>query len=72
MIKKNTTVIFEDGNENHSDEMVGGMPLSIGELVHVHKENGELTDYEVVDKIIDCFMKSEDQEVNITYKLRMK
>lgn len=70
MIKKNTKIIFEDGESNSSDELTGGMPLSKGEIVHVHRENQDTADYEVVDKIIDCFMEGEDQRVNITYKLK--
>lgn len=72
MIKKNTKVIFEDGGTNSSDELVGGMPLSIGDIVHVYRDNTDMVDYEVVDKVIDCFMGGADQTVNITYKLKKK
>ncbi|TAK96043.1 hypothetical protein EPO05_02710 [Patescibacteria group bacterium] len=73
MIKKNTKVIFEDGGEQKTSEMLGGMPLSKGEVVHVHAENSaEVIDYEVADKIIDCYLQGEDQTVNITYVLRKK
>ncbi len=71
MIKKNTKVIFVDGNDNQTDDLVGGMPLSKGEIVHVHKNN-QLTDYEVIDKNIECFLDGEDQTVNITYTLKKK
>lgn len=72
MIKKNTKVIFEDSGANSSDELVGGMPLSKGDIVHVHRDDKGVVDYEVVDKIIDCFMGGEDQIVNISYKLKKK
>jgi len=71
MIKKNTKVIFEDGENQKNNNLIGGMPLSRGEVVHVHKGDEEKSvDYEVIDKIIDCFLKGEDQIVNITYVLR--
>lgn len=73
MIKKNTKIIFEDGEDKKIEEMMGGMPLSKGEVVHMHAENSDkAVDYEVVDKIIDCYLKGEDQIVNITYVLRKK
>jgi hypothetical protein len=51
----------------------GGMPLSKGEIIHVYqKEGGKPVDYKVVDKIIDCYLKGEDQIVDITYVLRRK
>ena len=71
MIKKNTKVVFQDGKDKRTDELMGGMPLSKGEIVHVH-EGDKTTDYEVFDKIIDCFLKGEDQIVNITYVLKKK
>lgn len=69
MIKKNTKVIFEDNSG--SEELAGGMPLSKGEIVKVHKK-GMVIEYIVKDKTIDCFMDGEDQEVNITYTLAKK
>lgn len=69
MIKKNTKIIFEDGENAGSDELVGGMPLSKGDIVHIHRDD-KVVDYEVADKTIDCFMGGEDQVVNIVYKLR--
>ena len=68
MIKKNTKVIFEDGRE---EQMDGGMPLTKGEVIHVHKK-GKMTDYIVNDKIIDCFLDGKDQVVNIVYILKKK
>ena len=71
MIKKNTIVIFQDGTDEKSENLIGGMPLSVGETVSLHKEN-ETIIYEVIDKKIDCFLKDEDQEVNIIYTLKKK
>ncbi|MBI4164065.1 MAG: hypothetical protein HY512_04335, partial [Candidatus Aenigmarchaeota archaeon] len=59
MIKKNTKVIFQDGKNQKTEELVGGIPLSKGEVVHVHQK-GDKTDYEVVDKNIDCFLDKKD------------
>jgi len=72
MIKKNTKVIFENGDNNRSEEMVGGMPLTKGEVLTVHNKSGKKVIYEVADKIIDAFLDREDQVVNITYILRKK
>ncbi len=71
MIRKNTRVIFEDGSDSSAEELVGGMPLSKGEIVHVHSKN-KVIDYIVSDKIVDCFLEEKDPIVNITYKLRKK
>ncbi len=71
MIKKNTKVIFEDGENRRSEDMVGGMPLSKGEIVKVH-EKGAIVEYEVVAKDIDCFLDGEDQVVDIVYTVRRK
>ena len=70
MIKKNTKIIFE-GDSKLSEELSGGMPLSKGETVTVHK-NGKTDKYIVADKQIECFMDGKDQEVNITYTLKKK
>jgi len=71
MIKKNTKVIFEDGENKRSEDMVGGIPLSKGEIIKVH-QGGEVMTYEVTDKIIDAFLDGEDQIVDITYIVRRK
>jgi len=69
MIKKNTKVIFIDGGNERSGEMVGGIPLSKGETIKVH-QNGEIIKYEVTAKDIECFFENDDQVVNITYTVR--
>ena len=33
MIKKNTKVIFKDGENKKIEDMVGGIPLSKGEII---------------------------------------
>lgn len=73
MIKKNTKVIFLDGNEQKEDEMIGGMPLSVGEIVRVHsKDSIKAADYEVVEKTIDYYLDEPDQMVDIIYSLKRK
>ncbi len=71
MIKKNTKVVFENGEDKTSEYMVGGIPLSKGEVIKVHK-NSEVIQYEVVEKIVDCYLDQEDQIVDITYVVRKK
>jgi hypothetical protein len=69
MIKKTTKVKFEGEETNGGDEQIGGMPLSKGELVHIHR-NGQVINYEVTNKKIDYFDETEDKLVNITYTLK--
>jgi hypothetical protein len=71
MIKKTTKVIFKDGKDEKTEELVGGIPLSKGEIIKVHKNN-KIIEYEVVDKIIDCFLDGADQNVDITYIVEKK
>ena len=46
MIKKNTKVIFNDGENKKTEDMVGGIPLSKGEIIRVHK-NDKVVLYEM-------------------------
>ena len=71
MIKKNTKVVFEDGENKITEDMVGGIPLSKGEVIKVHKDD-KIVLYEVADKTVDCFLNGEDQTVNITYIVKKK
>ncbi len=71
MIQKNTKVVFEDGENKKSENMVGGIPLSKGEIIKVH-EGDKIIQYEVVDKIVDCFLNGDDQTVDITYIVRAR
>lgn len=72
MIKKNTKIIFEDGEDKKIEEDMGGIPLSVGEIVHFRDESNEKIIYEVVDKTIESYFEGEDRIVNITYVLRKK
>ena len=69
MIKKNTKIIFKD--DDNSSELIGGIPLSTGEIIHLHKNN-LVVDYIVQDKKIDIILENDDQIVNITYTLEKK
>lgn len=71
MIKKNTKVIFEDGDDKRSEEMIGGIPLSKGEIITVH-QGDDVVMYEVTSKTIDAFLEGEDQIINITYGVKRK
>ncbi|TSC93955.1 MAG: hypothetical protein Athens101428_478 [Candidatus Berkelbacteria bacterium Athens1014_28] len=67
MIKKNTKMVFEDGN--FIEELVGGVPLSEGEVVNV-KKNEEVVKYTVVKKTVDFIFEGNDQTANIIYLLK--
>jgi len=69
MIKKNTKVVFVDGENERTEDMVGGIPLSKGEVINVH-QNKEIIKYEVTAKDIDCFLDGEDQIIDIVYTVR--
>jgi len=69
MIKKNTRVVFVDDGNERSEEMVGGIPLSVGETMRVH-QGTDVFEYVVEKKDIDCFLDGEDQIVNIVYTVR--
>ncbi len=70
MIKKNTKVIFIDEN-NNTDELIGGIPLTIGEVIKV-KKNDVTVDYEVINKEVEFIFGKTDQDANITYTLKKK
>lgn len=67
MIKKNTKMIFEGGDE--SKELMGGIPLSKGEIIKV-TENGKECAYEVVEKIVNFNLDGDDQIADIAYRLQ--
>ncbi|MFA7654075.1 MAG: hypothetical protein WCX97_03485 [Candidatus Magasanikbacteria bacterium] len=69
MIKKNTKAIFIDGDNQHEEDLAGGIPLTKGEILTIHK-NDEVSVYSVVDKKTECFMGGDDQIVNIVYTLK--
>lgn len=66
MIKKNTKVIFQEGENKKEEDMIGGIPLSKGEIIKVHKKEAVI-DYKVIEKNIDAYLDGDDQVVNITY-----
>lgn len=69
MIKKNTKIIIE-GEENKSIEALqGGIPLSKGEIIQIHEDSGTVN-YKVKSKSIECFLRDDEQIVNITYILK--
>ena len=72
MIKKNVKIIFEDNDIKELNNLIGGMPLSEGEIVHIHKDENEIIDYIVTNKEIDILLEGDDQIVNITFSLRKK
>jgi len=70
MIKKNTKIIFE-GNGEEKKELVGGVPLSEGEIVNVKNENSEeFVNYKVIKKEVEFIFEGEDQVSNIKYILK--
>lgn len=71
MIKKNTKVIFQDGENKGTEEMIGGIPLSKGEIIKVHRGD-KILQYEVVEKTVDCYLEGEDQVVHIIYYVKEK
>jgi len=69
MIKKITKVIFEGEGIDGVEELTGGMPLSVGEIVTIHK-NGNDYIFEVVKKGFDIYLDEADPMVNLVYTLR--
>jgi len=63
MIKKSTTIIFQDSGETIEDQ--GGIPLSAGENLVV---NG--AEYIVSKKSVTCKKAGEDWMAEIEYTLR--
>ncbi|OGY42112.1 MAG: hypothetical protein A2Y82_03245 [Candidatus Buchananbacteria bacterium RBG_13_36_9] len=72
MIKKNTKIVIED-DAGKSSEWIGGIPLSVGEIIHLYQNKTEApVDYEVVNKEVNCYIQGADQLVDVTYFLREK
>jgi hypothetical protein len=69
MIKKVTKVIFEGEGIEGVEELTGGMPLSVGEIVTIHK-NGSDNRFEVVKKGFDIYLDEADPIVDLVYTLR--
>ena len=68
MIKKNTKIIIEGGENKKFESLQGGVPLSKGEIINMH-EGSKVIKYEVKTKSVDCFLEGDDLIVNITYAL---
>jgi hypothetical protein len=71
MIKKNTKVIFLDGDFKGEYDWKGGIPLSEGEIMSV-KINGKLLQYKLAKKQVSCDAESEDQIVDVLYTFELK
>jgi len=71
MIKKNTKIIFRDSQENATDELTGGIPLTKGEIITVKKDD-QVKEYEVAEKKTEFIFEGEDQTANIEYVLKEK
>ena len=70
MIKKNTKVIFLDGDYEGEYDWKGGIPLSEGEIMSV-KINGKILQYKLNKKEVSCDAESEDQTVNVVYTFKL-
>ncbi len=66
MIKKNTRAIFREDGEEQTEELIGGIPLSIGENMIINNEKISVK-WKVVDKKVEYTNKGEDQFVDVTY-----
>lgn len=71
MIIKNTKIIFQDAQENATDELTGGIPLTKGEVITVKKDD-QIKKYEVIEKNTELIFEGEDQTANIEYVLKEK
>jgi len=66
MIKKNTIAIFIEGNKKRTEELIGGIPLSVGEIM-IMKDKGKNIAWKVTDKKVIYADDKGNQEVTITY-----
>jgi len=66
MIKKNTIAIFRENGEERTEELIGGIPLSIGEIMIINDEQKSIK-WKIVDKKVEYTNKGEDQFVDVTY-----
>ncbi|PIZ51279.1 hypothetical protein COY27_04100 [Candidatus Woesearchaeota archaeon CG_4_10_14_0_2_um_filter_33_13] len=70
MIKKETLVIFKDGEFKGEHDWKGGIPLSIGEILKVNL-NDKTINYILADKEVSCDVEGEDQKVRVIYKFKL-
>ena len=66
MIKKNTIAIFREENNEKTEKLTGGIPLSVGETMII-KNNEEFVNWKVIDKRVEYTDKGEDHFVDVTY-----
>ena len=66
MIKKNTIAIFREDNEERTEKLIGGIPLSIGEIMLINNSEKSVN-WKVVDKKVEYTNKGENQFVEVTY-----
>ena len=66
MIKKNTIAIFREDDEERTEELIGGIPLSIGETMLINSSEKSVN-WKVVNKKVEYTNKGEDQFVEVTY-----
>ena len=71
MIKKNTKAIFKEEGNERVEELIGGIPLSIGEIMTI-KEGDDSKRWKVVDKTVDYINKGEDQIVEVVYTFELE
>ena len=73
MIKKKTKLIFENEKGRKVHNLIGGMPLTKGEIVSFQLEGqNNIIDYEVVAKTTNLLKEGEDWIVNTAYALKRK
>lgn len=68
MIKKNTKVVFRNGDFQGEYDWKGGIPLSVGEEMSV-EVNGKNLVYKLSEKKVTCKSDGEDQVVDVFYAL---
>lgn len=71
MIKKNTTIIFIDGDQKREEILKGGMPLGVGEIID-YSSSSESKIYKVIGKKIAYIERDEEHEVNVVYTLELQ
>ncbi|MCR4327313.1 MAG: hypothetical protein NUV46_01910 [Nanoarchaeota archaeon] len=67
MIKKNTKAIFIDSGKEREEDLIGGIPLCVGENMTIIGSNSKKINWKVVDKKVEYINGGENQTVNITY-----
>ncbi len=66
MIKKTTIAVFKEEGVERKEELIGGIPLSVGEEMSITDDNQTVI-WRVVDKKVEYINKGEDQLVQVTY-----